>query len=141
GGPDDALVAGEELRDPSAEASHDRVGERDGFDPDQLPVAGAGIDGDTTRIGRERGWDDARVCTRHDVCPGGSADVELRQDPATHARHPELRIAEREGVRMWHGDAMHDSANVEVEDVDPSARVSDDRIARLNEPNLRPRQE
>ena len=39
GGPDDALVADEELRDCSAEVSHDRVREGDRFDSDQRPVA------------------------------------------------------------------------------------------------------
>ena len=39
GGPNDALVAGEELRDGSTEVSQDRVREGDGFDSDQRPVA------------------------------------------------------------------------------------------------------
>ena len=38
-GPDDAAIAGEELRDRSAEVSHDRVREGYGFDSDQRPVA------------------------------------------------------------------------------------------------------
>jgi hypothetical protein len=141
GGPNDALVSGEELGNPSTEVSHHRVGEGDGFDPDQRAVTRTGIDSNTTRIGSECRGDDARVWTRRDVCPGGRADVELRQRRAARARHPELRVAERECERMRYGDAMHDSAEREVEDVDPSARVGDDPVTRPNEPHPRSRQE
>jgi hypothetical protein len=141
GGPDDALVAGQELGNASAEVSHEGASEGDGFDPDQCPVARAGIDGDATRIGSESRRDDARVWTLDDVCLGRRTGVELRQRRPARTQHPELRVAERECSRSRYGDAMHDSAEGEVEDVDPTPGVGDNRVARPNEPNLGPRQE
>jgi hypothetical protein len=42
---------------------------------------------------------------------------------------------------MRYGDALRDSTHEEVEDVERSSGVGDNRVARSNEPNLRPRQQ
>src|SRR5207248_887115 len=124
----------------AAEVSNDRVREGNGLDPNERSVTRDDIDGDAIRIGSQRRRDGASRWACGDVRLGGRADVELAQRHSTRARNPELWVAEREYERVRYPDAMRDSTGDEVEDVDPSARIGDDRVVRPNESDSGPRQ-